>query len=147
MGTYIKTQYTLDENLKMMDGNAITADAAWLVSGSAAIIDVGDAYLKAGVLVDVSAIDIASTDETYFLSIQGSSSATFASTIVELGCLRIGDASTIGAAIDVDSSTGRYVVHFSNYLDGTIYRYIRGYTDFTGTTPSLTAVAYMVKDI
>jgi len=150
MANYIRTHRTLDEDLKMSDAAAITAAAYWLVGGAAGILDLGDTRCEFVVVVDISAMDIASTDEYYALHIYGSSSATFASTIVPLAQLTLGDASTIAAAagggvIDTDSTPGRYEMYGSNYVDGVVYRYVCGYTDVTGTTPSINLVAYMCK--
>jgi len=147
-------QFTLDDNLQLKDAGLVAADAAWTVSAAAQILDVGGnsssgigaARFVGAVLIDVSAIEIASGDETYALSIQGSSSATFASTIQELACLRLGDASTIGSARDVDSTVGRYLLPFTNEQDSVVYRYIRGYTDVSGTIATgINFTAYVVQ--
>lgn len=140
-----EAQYTIDVDLLLEDGAAaITADGI-----GSEILDLGSTAprTRGDVVFDVSAIDIVSTDETYDISIQGSSSATFASTIQELGALRIGDGSTLGTVngVDVDDTTGRYVVPIINDHNGTSYRYLRLYVDVTGTTPSITFKAWLAK--
>jgi len=130
--------FTFDKLLEMKDAGLIAADGAWQVGGSNKILDVGDALFQGNCVVDFSALEIASGDERYTIIIQGSNSPTFASDIAILAALPVGDGSTIAAAfggsgVDVDDATGRYVVPFSNERNGTLYRYIRGWTDVAGT--------------
>ena len=66
-----------------------------------------DAGLVEGkMIVDVTAIEIASNDEAYKITLQGSSKVDFADTIVDLAELTLGAAEIIGG--DKDSTTGRY---------------------------------------
>ena len=133
--------YTIDTLLELEDGAAaITADGA-----GSDILDIGAFRMRGDVVCDVSAIDIGHADETYFISVQGSSSSTFASTIQELACLRLGDGTTIGSTIDVDDTTGRFVIPFVNERNGTSYRYLRLYVDVTGTGNSITFKAWLAK--
>lgn len=133
-----RPSFTFDKKLEMKDAGLVAADAAWTVGGSAKVLDVGTGNFCGCCVVDVSALEIATGDERYTLIIQGSSSSTFASDIVILAALPIGDGSTIGTAfgssgVDVDDTTGRYEIHFSNERNNTRYQYIRGFTDVAGT--------------
>lgn len=130
--------FTFDVNLQMKDAGLIAADAAWQVSSADKILDVGTGHFCGHAVIDVSALEIASGDERYTFLIQGSSSATFASDIVILAALPVGDGSTIATAfgssgVDVDDAAGRYVVPFTNERNNVYYRYIRGFTDVAGT--------------
>lgn len=130
--------YTFDIDLLMKDAGLVAADAAWGVGGSAKVLDVGDGRYCGYAVIDVSALEIASGDERYDLLIQGSSKSDFASDIVILAALPVGDGSTIGAAyagsgVDVDDAAGRYVLPFTNERNNIYYRYIRGFTVVTGT--------------
>ena len=138
-----ETQYTLDVDLELEDGAAaITADGA----GSAILdLDSTAPRTRGDIVLDVSAMDITTGDETYTIMAQGSSSATFASTIQELACIRVGDGSAISSTIDVNDSTGRFVLPFINERNGTSYRYLRLYVDVAGTTPSITFKAWLAK--
>ncbi len=144
--------YTFDAELEMKDAGLVAADAAWTVDSADAVIDVGTGRVDGKVIVDVSALEIATGDERYSLIIQGSNSATFASGIVILACLPVGDGSTIGTAfggsgVDVDDSTGRFEIPFSNERNNTYYRYIRGWTDVAGAIATgINFSAYMVKN-
>lgn len=144
--------YTFDAELEMKDAGLVAADAAWTVDSAAAVIDVGTGRVDGKVIVDVSAIEIATGDERYSLIIQGSNSPTFASGVAILACLPVGDGSTIGTAfggsgVDVDDTTGRFEIPFSNERNNTYYRYIRGWTDVAGSIATgINFSAYMVKN-
>ena len=144
---------TFDASLQLCDGQTITADDITQVDSSDAIIDLGSDSNVSGMLwVDVSALAIDGNDETYELQLQGSSSATFASTIENVpGCLRLGALEVVsgtGAAVaDVDSTTGVYQVPFTNDIGGTTYRYLRLAVITAGSTKSITIDnAYLAID-
>jgi hypothetical protein len=62
----------------------------------------------------------------------------------DLAVLILGAAEVIGG--DVDSSTGRYQVPFRNERNGTKYRYLRVYTDVSGTIATgINFTAYLGK--
>lgn len=124
--------YTFDADLEMKDAGLIAADAAATVDGSAKRLTVGDAVFKGVLVVDVTAIEIASNDELYRIVVQGSSSATFASDIQTLGMIALG-ATEVNPGGAIDSVTGRYEVFFTNQQAGVTYPYIRVYTDVSGT--------------
>lgn len=130
--------FTFDKLLEMKDAGLVAADAAWGVGGSAKVLDVGTGRFCGYCVIDVSALEIASGDERYTFLIQGSSKSDFASDIVILAALPVGDGSTIATAfgssgVDVDDATGRYTLLFTNERNNIYYRYIRGWTDVSGT--------------
>jgi hypothetical protein len=144
--------YTFDKLLEMKDAGLIAADAAWGVGGTAKVLDVGTGNFCGHCVVDISALEIASGDERYNLIIQGSSSATFASDVVILAMLPVGDGSTIATAfgssgVDVDDLAGRYIIPFTNERNNIRYRYIRGFTDVTGTIATgINFTAWVAKE-
>ena len=114
--------------------NDLVAKAAGLVAVSAGhtIITVGDAVFAGVLVIDVTAIEIASNDERFLIHVQGSDSPTFASGVQNLATLelaalgvRTGDAGV--------SLVGRYELQFVNEQAGLTYSYIRAYTVATGT--------------
>ena len=122
-----------DESLILKDAGLVAADAAATVGGVAKVIDLGSAtaLVEGKLIIDVSAIEIASNDEVYKISLQGSDQSGFSAGDEEdLAILILGAAEVIGG--DQDSTTGRYVVPFRNERNGTTYRYLRIYTDVTG---------------
>lgn len=124
------TLYPYDANAVLHDGSAVTADGP----GSVAYYDVGAAArFPAVAVVNVTAIDDASGDETYDVIIQGSQATNFA-TVQQLGSMTI-----------TRGDTGRFTILFDNDQDGVVYQYIRVYFDVGGTTPSISANVYMAN--
>ena len=135
--------YTFDSLLELKDAGAVTADAAAQVDGADKIIDLGAARVDGVVVITVSAIDITTGDEAYVLKLQGSSSSSFASGIVNLAQIHMGDSSVTGAS--ADTGTGVWELPFTNEQDGSTLQYIRMYTDVVGTTPSINYTAWIAK--
>ncbi len=118
-----------DADLALKAVGLIAADTL-----GATIVDVGDFPVRGDLIIQVTALEIATGDETYRIGVQGSSSATFASDVVELASVIMGDGSAIGQGQDVDDpATGTYVQPFSNQRNGETYRYLRYFADVTGT--------------
>ena len=131
-----RAEITPDINTQLKDAGLIAASAAWQVGGSDQIVSPWGTTATYGlfrVWINVSAVEIASNDELYRLQIQGSTSATFADTIVTLASLELGANEVLVAGVDVDSVIGDYVIYGSNDVGGTLYPYIRGFTTITGT--------------
>lgn len=126
-----RRNYTFDAELEMKDAGLVAADAAAQVDSAAKILNVGDATFKGVLVVDVSAIEIASNDELYRIIVQGSTSATFADTVENLAELSLG-ATEVRPGGAIDSTTGRYELFFTNQQDGVTYPYLRVYTDVAG---------------
>lgn len=125
--------YTFDKETLMKDAGLIAADAAAQVGGAAKILDLGsDASFSGVLVVDVSAIEIASNDEVYRIIVQGSNSASFASGNENLAELTLG-ATEVRPGGAIDSVVGRYELPFVNAQGVLAYRYLRVYTDVGGT--------------
>jgi len=92
--------------------------------------DTGGGRTRGDVAINVYAVPniLASTKFTFRL--QGSKNAAF-TTINDLVITEIGDATQISGGSDL--TTGRYIVPFTNDLDGTVYRYLRHYITMGGT--------------
>ena len=142
MGT--NNSYMIDILLEMKDAGAITADAAAQVGGSNKIIDLGEGFVEGNLLIDVSAIDFTTGDETYDLIFQLSSKSDFATVIANKIKIQYGDAR--GGSNDLDQNfVGREVVPFNNEHQGVIYQFARMFTDVGGTTPSINYTANLTK--
>jgi D-serine deaminase-like pyridoxal phosphate-dependent protein len=135
--------YTFDANTELSDQTAaVTASAAATVDGSAKIIDFGaNTRVDAWAVINVTALDIASNDELYTFTIQGSSSASFASDIQNLASISFG-ATEVRPGGAIDSTVGQYEVGFTNEQDDVIYRYVRLYRTIAGTSPTITSTAF-----
>lgn len=127
--------YTYDAALQLKDAGLVAASAAAQVGGSNKIIDVGLAFLSAVVVIQVSAIEIATGNEEYDIVLQGSNSSSFASGIENLAAIQLGaTGSRDGSAID--SLVGSYRLPFFNVQNDVAYRYLRLYTVAAGTIAS-----------
>lgn len=138
---------TYDVNLVMKDAGLVAASAAATVSGAAKILDLSTGgldptagmqlgpFTPAVLLIDVSAIEIASNDEIYDIVVQASPDAAFgtAGNIVELAAISLGAKGVKRTDSDKDDTVGRYLLPVLNWRDGLTYRYLRIYTVVGGT--------------
>jgi hypothetical protein len=96
------------------------------------VVDVGDAEFPCNAVVDTSAIDTTSLDETYFVVIQGCTTIGFATGVVELARIAV-------------TAAGRVEAPVTNMRSGLNYRYMRAYNDVGGTTPSINSTVFLSK--
>ena len=131
-----RPNYTFDANLEFKDAGLVAASAAAMTDSAARVVDVGTGFFSADMVIDVSAIEVDTGNESYKITVEGSDASGFSSgTEVELQSLLIGDSSLTGG--DVDDVVGRYVLPFTNrQVNGTTYRYLRLYTTVVGTIGS-----------
>lgn len=115
----LHSQFIYDDNLNMQDAGLVAASA-----NGDYIVDLGDGLFDGFLVVDVSAIEVASSDELYILSLEGSASSSLASGSVNLADMRLGAAAVIDP-LDSDSAVGRYAIPVRNEQNGTLYRYVR----------------------
>lgn len=139
----INRQFIYDANLVIKDEGIIAASAACLVDTSAQVLDLGEGFIEGNFIVDITEIEIASGDEIYTIILEGSTSSSFASTIVPLAVLLVGANSVIVGGSDVDSTVGRYVIPFRNERDNVVYPYVRGYTVVVGTIATGGGINYI----
>lgn len=134
---------TFDALVEFKDSGLVGASAAATVGGVAQIVDMGTGVVEANMILDVSAVEVASSDEIYTVIVQGSNSSAFADTIVPLAKMEIGVA--VANQKSDDDEVGRYVLPFRNERNGTNYRYLRVYTAVAGTVATgINFVAYAV---
>lgn len=123
-----------DYSFSMKDAGLVASSAAATFGGVAKIATVGSGRMDARLVIDVTALEIASNDEIYSIAVQGSDVSDFdtgSEKIEELGVINLGAAEVIGG--NQDSTIGRYEVPFSNEKLGVKYPYIRVYTTVAGT--------------
>jgi hypothetical protein len=133
------SQFTYDDDLLLA---ASAAHTTAQTDVGATIIDLGAGLVHGFLVIDVSAIDVASTDEYYVISLEGSNVAAMTSGSVELAVSRLGNVTAPG---DADTAAGRFAIPFRNEQNGTTYRYVRLSTVVAGTTPSITFSAWLAK--
>lgn len=129
--------FTADVNARLKDAGLVAASAAAQVGGVAKIYDLAPSgvatFSPFDIWINLTAIEVDTTDELYTIHAQVSSSATFASTIYNACQLELGAAAAKTGTADIVSTTGMYLLRGHNDVDGTVYRYLRLYTTVDGT--------------
>lgn len=128
-----------DADLEFKDAGLVAASAAATVDSVARVVDVGTGFFEGEMVIDVTAIEVDSSNELYSIAIQGSNDSGFsAGTEVELCALNLGDSSV--TLSDTDNIVGRYTLPFNNQQGisttlppGTQWRYLRIFTTVAGT--------------
>lgn len=117
-----------DTLLELKDAGLVAATAVGTVASVAKIIDLGPGEVTGEMVVDVSAIEIASNTEIYTIILEGSDSSDFSTgtpLITQLATLQLGAAEVLVGAAATDSTVGRYRVPFRNEVNGHVFRYAR----------------------
>lgn len=126
---------------------SLALKAAGLVAASAdgSILDLGDGLVDGYVVVDLTACEIATGDEIYTVSLEGSNVAAMSSGSV---CLAKKVFGNLVVPMDAALSTaGRYVIPFRNEEAGTVFRYVRLSTLVAGTIATgINFSAFIAKD-
>ena len=143
-----------DEALVLHDGAAaITADGIGQYSSADRYVDLGTENISSAavqpggadmwgvMMIDVSAIDVVGGDELYWVLLQASSSATFASDINTIAAFPLGDAAVMPGGADNDVGVGQHVIPFRTWAtEADPLRHHRVWFDVTGATASITAI-------
>lgn len=133
------SQFTYDDALSLKDAGLVATTTT-----EATIVDLGSGLVDGYLVLDVTACEVASTDEIYLVCLEGSNVAAMTSGSVCLASIEMGNAT---APADADTGTGRFVVPFRNEQNGTIYRYVRIYTEVAGTIATgINFLAFIAKD-
>ena len=132
--------FTYDDDLELM------AEAAVVATGDQLIVDLGAGLVDGFAVLDLTAaVEVASTDEYYTISIEASNVAAMSSGSVCLVKKVFGNLVVpMDAAL---SAAGRYVIPFRNEEGGTLYRYVRLSIVVAGTidTTGITLSAFIAK--
>ena len=127
--------------------NSLLLKAAGLVATTtteSTILNLGDGLVDGYLVLDVSACEVASTDEIYLVCLEGSTVAAMTSASVTLAQIEMGNAT---APADADTTTGRFVVPFRNEQNGVLYPYVRIYTEVAGNVATgINFLAFIAKD-
>jgi len=137
--------FTFDIATQLKDAGLVAASAAATVGGAAKILNMGAARFDGRVIIDASAIEADTGDELYTILVQGSQSATFASGIVNLGALTLGDTTT--TLESADTPIGRRELHFCNEINGVAFEFVRVFTKVVGTIATgINYTAFLVQE-
>lgn len=145
--------YSFDANLLLSDNAAAyTVDGYAQVAGADGVLDLGgnqgvtpkqQARIDAACVVDITAIDIASGNETYVLRILGCNTSGFLTGVVELAALTLGKGASLIPATQADSVIGRYEILFCTEQANLKYEFVKLFIDVGGTTPSIALQAFV----
>ena len=125
--------FTYDNKLLMKDAGLVAASAAATVAAAAKVLDLGAGRVEGTVVIDVSAVEVATGDEGYQIEWQLSPDATFG-TAANIRCsstLKLGDSTVNGSG--ADSTVGHFELPVVNEFQEVVYRYARLYTRVVGT--------------
>jgi hypothetical protein len=131
----MRRNFTIDTLTPLKDAGLVAVSGAAEVASAAKVLDLGSGFVEGHIVLDVTAIEEASKDETFDVVVQLSPDADFgtAGNIVERMAMHFGAKEIKRTDCDRDDATGRYVLPFDNEFGGTVYRYLRLYTVVGGT--------------
>jgi hypothetical protein len=136
-----------DANLEFKDAGLVAASAAAEVDSVAKVVTLGNGYWAGTMVIDVTACEVATGNESYKIAVELSDDSGFSSgSEFEKCSVTLGDSSIHGG--DTDTATGRYTLPFNNRMaDGNIYKYARLYTTVAGTVATgINYSAFATKD-
>lgn len=122
----LHSQFTYDAELELKAAGLVGSTAAGSI-----ILDLGDGLVDGLLVLDVSAVEVASGDEKYDISLEASNVAAMDSGSQVVASKALGIATA--PMDDTVSTAGRYVVPFRNEQNGTVLRYVRVHTTVAGT--------------
>lgn len=144
--------YSFDANLLLSDNAAAyTATGYSQVGGADAILDLGgnqgvtptqQARLDAVVVIDITAIDVSSGNETYKLKVMGSTTSAFAANVANLSGYELGKGASLFPATQADTVVGRLELLFTTERMNLKFEFIKLYNEIAGTTPSINYQAF-----
>ena len=136
-------QATFDAATELKDAGAVTANGSAMVGGVARVINIGSAFLRATLIVDVDDLTT-DADAGYDLILQGSTKPDFTDDVVNLLTIRAGDTAPQGESADV--GVGRTARTFMNSKDGVKpYPYLRMFHRVAAG--SINYRAFVTKDV
>lgn len=121
-----------------VDDASLSLKAAGLIAASAAgslIADLGAGYVEGKLVIDVTALEVDTGDESYDIVLTLSPDSDFGTpaNVREGPSLNLGAATPKRTDCNAADVVGRYIVPFCNLHGSTIYRYARLYTVVAGT--------------
>ncbi len=135
-----------DPRHELKDAGLVASSQAGKVDGQAKVVNLGPELVEGKLVIDVSALEIASDNELYRIKLQGSAAHDFSTYVEDLAILELGAKEVLGG--DQDSEPGRYVVPCSNAKGAYVWPYVRLYTDVSGSVASgIDFSAYLTREV
>lgn len=147
----MKKTVSYDANLVLKDAGLVDVSAAATVSSAAQVLDLGAGVVEADVVIDVSACEVASRDESYRIGIQISDTSDFSDDIYEIESLQLG-AGNYDLITHINRLSG-YTLGYDTPVAGTAAPAAAGYATITNsegalvgaTVPALPSSTYVVN--
>lgn len=138
--------------------NPQTLTATGYVNAIQAQVDIGVGRWIGKLVLDISALDLSSADETYRLHLLGSNDAAFGNGNVEVLATQDFAAATAGRLVPTIApasdavpsprkSASRFIVPVTNQRGIYVFRYLQLYLVAAGTTPSITLAAWLAAGL
>ncbi len=135
-----------DPRHELKDAGLVAVSGAGTVDSLPKVLNLGPEVVEGKMVIDVSALEIASDNELYRIKLQGSAAHDFSSKVEDLAILELGAKEVLGG--DQDSEPGRYVLAFSNAKGLYVWPYVRLYTDVSGSVASgIDFSAYLTREV
>lgn len=132
------SQFQYDDSLVLKDAGLVATTTT-----ETTILDLGSGIVDGFLVLDVSAVEVADGSEIYLVCLEGSNVAAMTSGSVTLAQVEMGNST---APADADTGTGRFAIPFRNEQNGTVYRYVRLYTEVAGTVATgINYAAFLAK--
>lgn len=149
----VPPNFTLPHDALLEFASAQTLTSTGYVNNTAAVLTIGGGRFTGALVLDVSALDQGTGDETYNIFILGSNDSAFGNGNVEnLGSYDFGASAhriintILGSNVSVPPTglAGTLVpIFFTNFRQGIVYQYLKCYAVLAGTTPSITLTAWV----
>lgn len=144
-GAKKRPQGTFDAYLEFKDAGLVASNAAALVDGAAKIVDIGTGLFRGCMLIDVSALEVATGDELYTVCVELSTDGLFTDDSTSCVAAKIDIGAATPLLLGAADGVGRYKLYFDNERNGTFYGYARVYTGVAGTVATgINFTAYCV---
>jgi hypothetical protein len=135
----IYSQFTYDNALLLKSAGLVAATTT-----ESTILNLGTGLVDGYLVIDVTAVEVATGDEKYTIHLEGSNVAAMTSGSVSLAAFFMGNLTN---PMDAATGTGRFVIPFRNEQNGTTYGYVRIYTLVAGTIATgINFSAFIAKD-
>jgi len=132
-GAKKRPQGTFDAYLEFKDAGLVAASAAAQGDGAAKVVDIGTGLFCGCMLIDVSALEVATGDELYTICVELSADGLFTDNATSCVAAKIDIGAATPLLLGAADSAGRYKLYFDNERNGTFYGYARVYTVVAGT--------------
>lgn len=134
-----------------------TLTASGYVNSQNTQVDVGNGLWEGRLTLEITALDLASGDETYRLMLLGSNDAAFGNGNVEILATQDFAAASAGRLLPTvvpasnsmppaGRQSGRFVAPITNLRGAFLFRYLQLYALLGGTTPSISLSAWLAAD-